>query len=1772
MKRYLGAALVMVGVMITVGGAGLWGAGARTAHSAPSTVEVNALQPTWDQGVFSAYVGPPSYPYVSPGATAVYLGRGAGIIKAGLAVDPTSGNYEDEGLFAFKPNVTIDSLASSPLTYDVVKQYGTNPVWMTIEIDTGLTGESNRGDNTVYQMVPAPYGSIAYTTVNAATGTWAQWTTPTSGVLTGWTGTLADVATANTGLQVVRTYLRLGMGNSYGPGPDGTQAWVDKASIGGVTYDFVTQCATTCYVDAATGNDSYSGDAPGWAKKTIQAAVNQVSAGGTVHVAAGTYVEQVAVNKNLTLTGSGAATSIIQAPGVLTNDPDGAKTVVLFTGSITAAFSGFTVQGPVNGINFGIYVRAGATANIHDNIIKDIRDNPLSGAQTGVAIEVGKTPDTAPFVSQTGTATITNSAISGYQKTGIAVENTGSSATITGNTITGAGPITTTAQNGIQIRRGAIATITTNTVTGNAYDGPTYSAEGIGALHAGTGVVIQGNTVNHNSANIYAWKSDGIQVLNNDVSDSAPVDQNASAGITVQSDGPSCCGGATGAYITGVTISGNTIQNNLSGGSSQGDGIDIYDVNGGTVSGNTITGAAHDGVLIGGSGNIAFTNNQFSGNGLAFADPNAAGIDFGGQPSGNGGPNPLGGFTAHSNSFIGNRNGIWNYDAASVNATDNWWGSANGPQHASNTFNVGSQGDKTSDNVTFVPWLNAAPPTGVSFAPVTTTSPVGSYSSIQAGVNASASGGTVNAVAGTFTENVTIGTPLTLAGAGQASTTVIPAVTNPNCGGGGGGSLCAGGSNIILTQANDVTIHDMTLDGNNPAITSGTSAGGSDLDARNGIIENYPTSGLPNAGVFNNLTVHHVTVKNIYLRGMYASSGGTGFNFHDDTVQNVQADAGSIAMFNYGGAGTMSNNTVADANDAISANHSRGTQFLNNVVTNSASGVHTDNAGDGGGVADLIDNNSVSSCATNGWGVWTFVVYIQPTVKRNVVTNCAVGMATTGSYAGVGTLFQDNEVDGGGLPGSTGLYITTSTFWWASANVSATLTGNVIKNNADGAFYQSEAGFTLTVDNLGNAIYGNSGTGASKDGTGTFNVKMLGDWWGSDTGPANATSNPSGTGNSVADGIAFSPWLGIGTDASVAVGFQKASPMTWIAGPAVCDGTCIQKAIDFSSNGDTVKATSGVFHENVTITKQLTLEGAGQAATTVEPAVSIPNPCAGSSLCGSPTAASNIILVQASNVTIHDMTLDGNNPAITSSISAGGSDLDARNGIVENYYAGVFNNTTVHDVTVKNIYLRGIYMSSGGSGFNLHHNTVQNVQADPASIGMFNWVGSGVMSDNSVSGANDAIAANHSSGTQFLRNTVTNSGSGVHTDNAGDGGGVADLIKDNVVTNSTYGVWVFVPHIAPTLQSNTITNVDVGLAAFGQGAPVTSSFIGNTVDGQLKPGSTGAYVTTDQLGYGFANSAASFTGNRVVNNVDGFYFDASLGGVVNVTAAQNCIVGNTNSGMTAAASVTAVNAENNWWGRVNGPAPTGSGDAISPPSTIDAVPFLTAPTASCASSLLVAGYPSPSVATVAHTFTVTAKDGSGNTDTMYTGTVHFTSSEYSAALPGDYTFVAGDAGTHTFIATMNLPVLHSLTATDTVSGITGTQSGIVVTLLDTDNDGCSDVYELGLVPPTNGLDPWDFYSVPVPALIAAPNPLVVFRDSAVGAGDAQAVFAYYKAGAKAGKPVYEQDLNNNGIKDGIEYDRSVLGPGHSGPPDGFVGAAEAQVAFAQYKLGYHCNY
>ncbi len=511
-------------------------------------------------------------------------------------------------------------------------------------------------------------------------------------------------------------------------------------------------------------------------------------------------------------------------------------------------------------------------------------------------------------------------------------------------------------------------------------------------------------------------------------------------------------------------------------------------------------------------------------------------------------------------------------------------------------------------------WAGTTPGTDPDGAGPATSFGCDSFATIQDGVNAVTSGGTVNVLDGLYRENVIITKALTLNGAGEATVTLQPAISDPNCGGAGGGSLC-GNSNLILVQADNVTITGLTLDGDNPTLTSGTVVGGADIDARNGIITNH------NVGTFTNLVVHHTTVKNVYLRGIYASSGGT-FNFHHNTVQNVQADYASIAMFNFGGSGVFDHNNVSAANDAISSNHSRGVQFTNNTVTTSGSGVHTDNAGDGGGTADVISDNTITNSQVNGYGIFVFVPYKTVTVQNNTVTNVDVGMATFGMYPGITTVpatngakkissrpaprtfgvsepgsvfqarpagvppaaaavFTDNLIDGTGNANPTGVYFSTSQLGYGSADVRVTFTSNTVINNVDGFYLESETGFNLDVAASFNRIVNNSNSGVTQASgagyTGTLNGAMENNWWGCNAGP-----NNTGCGSVSGAGVDFNPWIVLGASAApdtINPGGVSTitADMTHNSDNAVPSGSVFvpEVGVDFTALEGTMNPTSG---------------------------------------------------------------------------------------------------------------------------------------------------------------------------------------------------------------------------------------------------------------------------------------------------------------------------------------------------------------------------------------------------------------------------------------------------------------------------------------------------------------------------------------------------------------------------------------------------------------------
>jgi hypothetical protein len=97
------------------------------------------------------------------------------------------------------------------------------------------------------------------------------------------------------------------------------------------------------------------------------------------------------------------------------------------------------------------------------------------------------------------------------------------------------------------------------------------------------------------------------------------------------------------------------------------------------------------------------------------------------------------------------------------------------------------------------------------------------------------------------------------------------------------------------------------------------------------------------------------------------------------------------------------------------------------------------------------------------------------------------------------------------------------------------------------------------------------------------------------------------------------------------------------------------------------------------------------------------------------------------------------------------------------------------------------------------------------------------------------------------------------------------------------------------------------------------------------------------------------------------------------------------------------------------------------------------------SAFAITGLPANPTAGSLQTFTVHGVDSYGNFTTDYVGTVHFTSSDPQAGLPGDYTFTAGDHGGHGFAAVLRTAGTQSVTVGDTSDPtLTGTQGGIAV--------------------------------------------------------------------------------------------------------------------------------
>jgi hypothetical protein len=263
--------------------------------------------------------------------------------------------------------------------------------------------------------------------------------------------------------------------------------------------------------------------------------------------------------------------------------------------------------------------------------------------------------------------------------------------------------------------------------------------------------------------------------------------------------------------------------------------------------------------------------------------------------------------------------------------------------------------------------------------------------------------------------------------------------------------------------------------------------------------------------------------------------------------------------------------------------------------------------------------------------------------------------------------------------------------------------------------------------------------------------------------------------------------------------------------------------------------------------------------------------------------------------------------------------------------------------------------------------------------------------------------------------------------------GHAVLPPNYTFTASDAGVHTFTGLVLRTAGNRTITITDTVSGSLTRSAVVlvapanASTLAVSGFPSAVTAGVPGSFSVSARDAFG--NVATGYRGTITFRSSDG---QASLPGSYSFTTADSGV--HTFSATLKTAGTQSLTATDTVTAIITG---TQAGILVNP---------------ALAATLVVANFPSPTVAGVSQTFTVTARDPYGNTAVGYTGTVHFTTSDPQGMVPNDYAFVASDYGTRTFSNSLLTAGTQSLTATDTATAtITGTQAGILVTAAPADH-------------------------------------------------------------------------------------------------------------------------
>lgn len=235
-------------------------------------------------------------------------------------------------------------------------------------------------------------------------------------------------------------------------------------------------CSTTCYV-STTGDDTNDGGSAAHPLRHIQTAVTDVNAGGIVAVAAGTYVEDVAITKAVLIQGAGIDQSIVSGAiggPLLSAFQVQASNVIIdgFTITREGNTAAHWMDGNLN--SGGVSIQGQSVTNTV------IRNNKIYGNRTGVDIN-----------DSNGNSVVNN--LIEDNRTGLILRNQTDNTTVTENVISANftdGVVFLDASSGtnLPVQSAINSTFSNNSISGNWYGGVAERQSGVSLAAPGTNV------------------------------------------------------------------------------------------------------------------------------------------------------------------------------------------------------------------------------------------------------------------------------------------------------------------------------------------------------------------------------------------------------------------------------------------------------------------------------------------------------------------------------------------------------------------------------------------------------------------------------------------------------------------------------------------------------------------------------------------------------------------------------------------------------------------------------------------------------------------------------------------------------------------------------------------------------------------------------------------------------------------------------------------------------------------------------------------------------------------------------------------------------------------------------------------------------------------------------------------------------------------------------------------------------------------------------------